>query len=372
MSIDFTGVKSLSIPEGIVTQITRKTDGIILWEKPINGIKISLINNADADSECYIRINEITYSSSQEIIVPIGTEIILYAQHLNYTSTYIINNDILTDINEQEYAAEEVSMYASSDLTIQFYVDNNTEYLVMDVTTKDEAEHYYDNYDNIIKSCAVLPPKDTLENMSWSDIQTISKAGAAFKYFNIGDQKTITVDGEEYLVDIIGMDKDYAANESVYGRYYTGITFQLHNCLSTSYSMNSTSTNNGGWGQSFMRTNTMTALFNTLNSDLQNVIAYTQKYNALQAFTTDKLFLLAEDEVYGQKEFSYDYFEGFYYPYYKNTKNRIKTKKDGTSTNWLLRSRVKDLNYFCSLHSDGTAGYMNAMIKTGVSFAFCV
>lgn len=33
MSIDFTGVKSLTIPEGIVTKVVRKTDGSILWEQ---------------------------------------------------------------------------------------------------------------------------------------------------------------------------------------------------------------------------------------------------------------------------------------------------------------------------------------------------
>lgn len=33
MSIDFTGVNSVTIPEGSVSKITRKSDGLILWEK---------------------------------------------------------------------------------------------------------------------------------------------------------------------------------------------------------------------------------------------------------------------------------------------------------------------------------------------------
>ncbi len=32
--IDFTGVKSLTIPEGGVKKITRKSDGVVLWEAP--------------------------------------------------------------------------------------------------------------------------------------------------------------------------------------------------------------------------------------------------------------------------------------------------------------------------------------------------
>lgn len=33
MSIDFTGVKAITIPEGAVKKITRKSDGVVLWEK---------------------------------------------------------------------------------------------------------------------------------------------------------------------------------------------------------------------------------------------------------------------------------------------------------------------------------------------------
>ena len=40
--IDFTGVKSISIPEGIVKQITRKSDGVILFKSgPKNWIPYS-------------------------------------------------------------------------------------------------------------------------------------------------------------------------------------------------------------------------------------------------------------------------------------------------------------------------------------------
>ena len=33
MSIDFTGVKAVTVPEGAVKKITRKSDGVVLWEK---------------------------------------------------------------------------------------------------------------------------------------------------------------------------------------------------------------------------------------------------------------------------------------------------------------------------------------------------
>lgn len=37
MSIDFTGVTAVTIPEGNVVKITRKSDGNIIWEKPETG-----------------------------------------------------------------------------------------------------------------------------------------------------------------------------------------------------------------------------------------------------------------------------------------------------------------------------------------------
>lgn len=33
--LDFTGVKAITIPEGSVAKITRKSDGVMLWEKPV-------------------------------------------------------------------------------------------------------------------------------------------------------------------------------------------------------------------------------------------------------------------------------------------------------------------------------------------------
>lgn len=37
MSIDFTGVTAVTIPEGNVLKIARKSDGTVLWEKPASG-----------------------------------------------------------------------------------------------------------------------------------------------------------------------------------------------------------------------------------------------------------------------------------------------------------------------------------------------
>lgn len=44
--IDFTGVKAITIPEGVVKQITRKSDGVVLWKAGYkNWVKYSTTND---------------------------------------------------------------------------------------------------------------------------------------------------------------------------------------------------------------------------------------------------------------------------------------------------------------------------------------
>ena len=58
-----------------------------------------------------------------------------------------------------------------------------------------------------------LPEPDTLENMSWGDISTVSEAGEAANYYAVGDTKSI---------DISGTVGTYAMNTTLYA-YILGI-----------------------------------------------------------------------------------------------------------------------------------------------------
>lgn len=58
MSIDFTGVKSLSIPEGVVIKIVRKSDGTVLWEKPSENITLGTLAVGDS---VYIYVDGVSY-----------------------------------------------------------------------------------------------------------------------------------------------------------------------------------------------------------------------------------------------------------------------------------------------------------------------
>ena len=223
-----------------------------------------------------------------------------------------------------------------------------------------------------------FPQKDTLENMSWEDISIVCKAGLAAEYWAVGDQKTISMDGTSYAVDIIGFDHDVPANTTAYGRTNAGITFQLHEIYNTSYQMHTSTLNKFGWHECYMRTSVMTTLYNKLPVELRNVIVKVNKnagYDAVGKRTiktsSDSLFLLAETEVLGAEKYAVSG-EGSQYTYYKNGGNTVKNI-NGTKRVWWLRSLSEsDSDGFCSITTVGKSNVYGNTSKLWVSFAFCV
>lgn len=218
----------------------------------------------------------------------------------------------------------------------------------------------------------VLPPIGTaLNNMTWEQIQTISDAGKAADYFNVGDTKNITLGGVSYPVQIIGLNHDTKTDGGI-----AGITFQLVDCLNTIYQMNSSDTNVGGWKSSAMRSR-MSEFLGQLDEDLQSVIKPVKKLTSIgnnsSAIETvsDKLFLLSEIEIFGSTTYSFAG-EGSQYAWYKAGNTKVK-KVNGSGADWWERSpRRGDTTRFCFVTSYGEANLYNASETYGVSFAFCV
>ena len=216
----------------------------------------------------------------------------------------------------------------------------------------------------------------TLEATTWDNIAAVSKFGQAPNYWKVGDRKNITVNGVTYAAQIIGFDHDTLTTADG-SRTKAGITFQLVDCLKTTYSMNGSDTNVNGWRGSTMRTSTMATLLNQLSSDLKSVLKFvnkvTSKGNKQSALetTSDKLFLLSEIEVFGATQYSYAG-EGKQYEYYTAGNSTIK-KVNGSAYFWWERSPCSgDTNTFCFVGSTGGAYRNGASGSLGVSFGFCV
>lgn len=211
----------------------------------------------------------------------------------------------------------------------------------------------------------------TLNDTTWENINMVSKLGMAKQFWSVGDTKTISVNGTNYEFQIIGFNHD---DKTAGGK--AGITFQMVDCLSTTYNMNSSNTNNGGWKNSAMRSR-MSTFLSQLPSDLQSVIKAVNKLVSVGNNTStietvsDKLFLLSEVEIFGSTTYSFAG-EGSQYEWYKAGNTKVK-KVNGSANDWWERSPCSGYaSVFCSVGSNGNAGYYYASDSIGVSFGFCV
>lgn len=217
----------------------------------------------------------------------------------------------------------------------------------------------------------------SLASLGWDVVASCAKKGVAKYLWNIGDKKTLTVDGVTYTAVIIGFDHDNVANAGSYGRSKAGITWQLLDCLNTTYQMNSSNTNNGGWTSCAMRTSTMATLLGKLPTALKNNIVPVTKLTSAGNqstqinSTTDSLFLLSEIEIFGATQYS-KAGEGVQYEYYAAGNPTVK-KVNGSALGWWERSPDgSNTAHFCRVDSGGSANYSNANVSYGVAFGFCV
>jgi len=165
-----------------------------------------------------------------------------------------------------------------------------------------------------------------LSRLSWSEIAAISESGKASQYFNIGDEKQITLGtGETITMLILGFNHDDLSD----GSGKAGITFGMKNCLGIRYQMDSSGYANAGWPNCSMRDDTIPLLYEQLPADVRSVIKTVTKLTGSYVLsgtlqpTNDRLFLLSVVEVMGTNYSSPGNRtsfagEGTQYDYYKN------------------------------------------------------
>ena len=188
--------------------------------------------------------------------------------------------------------------------------------------------------------------------------------GTCYKDMLIGDTN--------YRIDIIGKNHDDLAD----GTGKAPLTFQLHDCYATTYQMNSSNTNSGGWTNCAMRSTRLPAILALMPAEIQAGIREVQKKSSagnqsssIQT-TNDKLFLLSEIEIFGSTTYSFAG-EGKQYDYYKAGNSKVKNP-NGSAGGWWERSpRSRTSTYFCYVNSAGNAGSDIAGASYGVAFGFC-
>lgn len=187
----------------------------------------------------------------------------------------------------------------------------------------------------------------------------------------VGNQKTMTINGTSYQVDIIGKNHDtYASGGKA------PLTFQLHDCYADKKQMNSINTNSGGWTSCAMRQTHLPAILALMPTEVQNGIREVNKLtsagnqSATINTTADNLFLLSEIEIFGNVSYS-NSGEGTQYDYYK-AGNSTEKNHNGSASFWWERSPYgRNSTGFCNINEDGSRNWHYASNGNGVAFGFC-
>ncbi len=266
----------------------------------------------------------------------------------------------------------------------------------------------------------------------WALISNIAESGAASSVYAVGDEKNITLTtGEQVTLVILGFNHDTKTSGGK-----AGITLGLKNSLATTYSMNSSNTNAGGWKSSIMRTSTMALYLSYLPAEVRNVIKPVNKITSAGSqsttleTTSDSLFLFSMKEVFGTNYYNtttaysvngegeqYEYYKKYPIPtpnsgtgkftaltgntgtFYTSDTNvasgyidRFGTSRSTTANryyhygnskglgnsatsanSWWLRSPSSSSSTsFCVVYSNGDAGTSFASLALGVAFGFCI
>ena len=237
----------------------------------------------------------------------------------------------------------------------------------------------------IVPQLEVPCPYDPVfANNTWAEIIEACQKNKVPDTWVVGSQKTMTINGTSYAIDIIGKNHDDYSN----GSGKAPLTLQMHECYNTTSQMRSSSGNRYTDTACIMRATTLPNILSKMPSEVQNAIKEVNKLTAQgtasdsstwsgsthgkTTTTAEKLFVLAEIEVFGNATNSTDSdIEGTQYEYYAAGNSRVK-KVNGTASDWWLRSPCKNTaTRFCAVNSSGNTTYKTRNDALGVSFAFC-
>lgn len=209
------------------------------------------------------------------------------------------------------------------------------------------------------------------ENQTWEQIITACQTNTVPSIWQVGDQKAMTINGTDYLIDIIGKNHD----DYAHGSGKAPLTFQLHDVFD-SWQMNPSNQNNSGWVNCAMRKTHLPEVMTKLPTEVQTGIKEVNKLGSAGGGSStistiaDKLFLLSEVEIFGTASNSFSG-EGTQYDYYKAGNSKEKYY-NGSNQTWWTRSPHTGTKYWVGVKNDGSNSfYYGAVGSNYVSFAFC-
>ena len=256
----------------------------------------------------------------------------------------------------------------------------------------------------------VTLPTTSMADNSWDVIADVGAAGNVANFWSVGDSKDVVINGKvgnftfsnlTVKAFIIGINHNST-------REGNGVHFLLgkigtaeialcdsqfgNNAGNGYFNMNGTNTNNGGWRDCAMRKTLLNgasnSLLKALPAALQSAIKAISKYTdagsgsdhntaANVIATQDKLWLLSEFEVFGQRYVANEAEKNYQkqYDYFKAGNPKIANNHTAVSSAvwWWLRSPYYHSNHtFCRVHANGGYSANGAYYSGGLRAGFCV
>ena len=228
---------------------------------------------------------------------------------------------------------------------------------------------------------------------SWATIQKAVQNNNTSVY-NVGDTKSVTINGTDYTVRIANKSTAQNCSDTEYSQTACGFVVEFVDII-TEMKMRDTGTNVGGYPATLVYDYLKNTLYGQLPSDLQAAIKPTRvisghgSNDSTNFTTTDKLYLLSAEEVYGIDDGRNHFYDTAYgtshqLEYYSNNgvtystrsyrgTNLDKAVKQYNSSNsmWRLRPAYSYNNsYFHTVRTNGYLNYFDAYYANGVAPAF--
>ena len=215
---------------------------------------------------------------------------------------------------------------------------------------------------------------------TWAEIKTKEAAGD-FSGINIGDYKDVILsNGETVRMEVAGIDTYIGYQSSNNHRIY----WISRDCLATTYAMNSTATNTGGFPASDLKTTLNSTIYAMLPEEVQNVIVADKRLcstkGAWEWQEDQKLWLPSEVEVWGHNTWSevgYGNGCGVQFPIFAGSLRHIckglgfgKAAAGSRCDWWCDSPNASYTTNFCYVTNSGNASHSAATTLLGVPVCF--
>ena len=266
------------------------------------------------------------------------------------------------------------------------------------------------------QAITVTAISNTLNSNSWATIKAVSDAGQGANYWDVGDTKQITINGQvgntnisnlAINVFIIGFNHNASREGSnrihfkigKIGNTQVGLCDNQYSNYQSGngyFNMNPNNSNSGGWANCHMRKTILgsdasptspraNTLLAALPADLRAVMKPITKYSdntgggnntaSYVTSTTDYLPLLSEFEYHGARTYANSAEQNFQqqYAYYQAGNSKVHYKHNATGTAagaWCRSVNAAYANNFCLVNTNGNAYGSNASDSWAVAPGF--